>query len=417
MTNGEISNEMKSRLIRANLPATYEELVALAAGVGIPADILLSEEGWLQLPTYLNKANLLDDVTEEAIWGDAADRTVNAALKMLADVAYGRVATLNLTIKDTTGAAIPDVTVKLDSAAVVGTDPRTDENGEITISTNGGQHTIYLIYPMGYTVESTTQAVEISGVRDLEIKNVARSSESYFTISTSKNFYIARYLSPVQLDIRGGAGGGACRVATSMSSGETFNCQGGAGGYQNVQTAVDVAGKLIRAIIGAGGKGKKTTGSANSAGSRGGTTTVYIGDITHTAKGGAGGGFSTGQNTDGGAPGGWGNRGGATGDSINGGDGPRLFNDSSLPRKGAGGGGAYFYWKGNSAGDYQQYSGDGGKGGGTDGVANYIGSGNILADDATNASGGGACAVRNDRSGSCGSGDGGPGFVAFRKAV
>lgn len=415
MTNGEISNEMKSRLIRANLPATYEELVALAAGVGIPADILLSEEGWLQLPTYLNKANLLDDVTEEAIWGDAADRTVNAALKMLADVAYGRVATLHLTIKDTTGAAIPDVTVKLDSAAVVGTDPRTDENGEITISTNGGQHTIYLIYPMGYTVENTTQTVEVSGVRDLEIKNVARSSESYFTISTSKNFYIARYLSPVQLDIRGGAGGGACRVATSMSSGETFNCQGGAGGYQNVQTAVDVAGKLIRAIIGAGGKGKKTTGSANSAGSRGGTTTVYIGDITHTAKGGAGGGFSTAQNTDGGAPGGGGTRGGMGVTANNGGDGPYLFNDSSLPRKGAGGGGAYFRWEGNY--EYTQYDGDSGKGGGTDGVANYIGSGNILADDATNASGGGACAVRNDRSGSCGSGDGGPGFVAFRKAV
>lgn len=417
MTNGEISNEMKSRLIRANLPATYEELVALAAGVGIPSDIIINEEGWLQLPTYLSKANLMDDVTEEAIWGDAADRPVNAALKMLADIAYGRVATLHLTIKDTTGAAVPDVTVKLDSAAVVGTDPRTDENGEITISTNGGQHTIYLIYPMGYTVENATQTVEVSGVRDLEIQNAGRSGDAYFTISTSKNFYIARYLSPVQLDIRGGAGGGACRVATSMSSGETFNCQGGAGGYQNVQTAVDVAGKLIRAIIGAGGKGEKTTGSANSAGSRGGTTTVYIGDITHTAKGGAGGGFSTGQNTDGGAPGGWGNRGGATGDSINGGNGPYLFNDSSLPRKGAGGGGAYFYWKGNSAGDYQRYSGDGGKGGGTDGVANYIGSGNILADDATNASGGGACAVRNDRSGSCGSGDGGPGFVAFRKAV
>lgn len=415
MTNGEISNEMKSRLIRANLPATYEELVALAAGVGIPADILLSEEGWLQLPTYLNKANLLDDVTEEAIWGDAADRTVNAALKMLADVAYGRVATLHLTIKDTTGAAIPDVTVKLDSAAVVGTDPRTDENGEITISTNGGQHTIYLIYPMGYTVENTTQTVEVSGVRDLEIQNAGRSGDAYFTISTSKNFYIARYLSPVQLDIRGGAGGGACRVATSMSSGETFNCQGGAGGYQNVQTAVDVAGKLIRAIIGAGGKGKKTTGSANSAGSRGGTTTVYIGDITHTAKGGAGGGFSTAQNTDGGAPGGGGTRGGMGVTANNGGDGPYLFNDSSLPRKGAGGGGAYFRWEGNY--EYTQYAGDSGKGGGTDGVANYIGSGNILADDATNASGGGACAVRNDRSGSCGSGDGGPGFVAFRKAV
>ena len=418
MTNGEISNEMKSRLIRANLPATYEELVALAAGVGIPADILLSEEGWLQLPTYLNKANLLDDVTEEAIWGDAADRTVNAALKMLADVAYGRVATLHLTIKDTTGAAIPDVTVKLDSAAVVGTDPRTDENGEITISTNGGQHTIYLIYPMGYTVESTTQAVEISGVRDLEIKNVARSSESYFTISASKNFYIARYLSPIQLDIRGAGGGGACKVTTSKSTGDTSTCQGGAGGYQNVQTALDVIGKLVRITIGAGGYGTNTTGSATSSGGRGGTTTVYIGDSVYSAKGGAGGEFSTSQNTDGGAPGGWGYTGGIGDDEINGGNGPYLFNDSSLPRKGAGGGGAYLRWRSSS--DSVEYDGSGGQGGGTDGVSNYYGGGNIssrVAENATDASGGGACAVYNDRSAECGSGSGGPGLVAFRKAV
>lgn len=409
MRDGIISEEMKSRLIKAGLPATYEELIILAATTGIPADILINEEGWAQLPTYLSKANLMDDVTEEAIWGDAADRTVNAALKMLADVAYGRVATLNLTVLDTTGAPIPDVTVKLDSAPVVGTDPITDTDGKITISTNGGQHTLYLVYPMGFTVETANQSVEISGTRELTINTAARRANDYvYKITASKNFYIARHLSPVKLHIFGGGGAGALRVSY-LSGSNGLSCQGGAGGYSNLQQNVDVAGKLIRAIVGAGGLGRKVTASTTSAaGGTGGTTTVYVGSEMYSANGGAGGGFSTAQNTNGGAPGGGGN---TINSGVDGGNGSRLLETGALV--GAGGGGAYV--NGNQAFMY----GNGGKNGGTAGESVPQGLyDNVITDNATNAGGSGGCAVNlREAIATFGTGNGGPGIVAFKKAV
>ena len=412
MTNGIISEEMKSRLIKAGLPATYEELIILAATTGIPADILINEEGWAQLPTYLSKANLMDDVTEEAIWGDAADRTVNAALKMLADVAYGRVATLNLTVLDTTGAPIPDVTVKLDSPPVVGTDPRTNEDGKITISTNGGQHKLYLVYPMGFTVETANQSVEISGVRDLTINTAVRRANTYtYKITTSKNFYIARYLSPVKMHLFGGGGAGALKIA-SIDGSSKISCQGGAGGYSNLQESVDVAGKLIRAIVGAGGLGHKTTSRSYSAyGGRGGQTTLYVGDQIYTAQGGAGGGFGASKNTDGGAPGGAGQGSPMFGD-FDGGAGQKLLETGTVT--GGGGGGCQLVGDGNL-----QY-GNGGSGGGTRAMAAPQGLyDDIITEDATTAGGSGACAVNPYYASTAtfGTGNGGPGIIAFKKAV
>jgi hypothetical protein len=407
VTNGIISEEMKSRLIRANLPATYEELVALAAGVGIPSDIIINEEGWAQLPTYLSKANLMDDVTEEAIWGDAADRTVNAALKMLADVAYGRVATLNLSVLDTTGAPIPDVTVKLDSPPVVGTDPRTDEDGKITISTNGGQHTLYLVYPMGFTVETANQSVEISGVRDLTLNTAARRANTYtYKITASKNFYIARYLYPIKLDIRGAGGGGCVSVGYSPST-DGVSAQGGAGGYATLENAINTPGKLIRVSIGAAGPGGKVSPTGGSSGQRGGTTTVRIDEEVYSASGGAGGRGGTSQNTDGGSAG------GAGADRNNSGeDGQRLFGKSATERVASGGGGA---WVGN----YTAYRGEAGVGGGTDGYAYYNSSSSYTVPNAKNASGGGGLAmfIGSQVTGTNKAGDGGPGLVAFKKAV
>lgn len=51
---------------------------------GLPIDLLgLNAAGINQAGTDLNKANLLTDATEQAIWGSAADRTPDAALKQL----------------------------------------------------------------------------------------------------------------------------------------------------------------------------------------------------------------------------------------------------------------------------------------------------------------------------------------------
>lgn len=63
MIDGIIKADGTSRLMRANLPATYEEFKAQAAAGSLPLDVLFNADGWNQLPTFLNKANLLKDAT------------------------------------------------------------------------------------------------------------------------------------------------------------------------------------------------------------------------------------------------------------------------------------------------------------------------------------------------------------------
>lgn len=72
-----------SRLVKASFPATYEEFRAQAAAGTLTLDMLFNAAGWSQLPTFLAKANLLTDETEQILWGNAADRTVDLALRKL----------------------------------------------------------------------------------------------------------------------------------------------------------------------------------------------------------------------------------------------------------------------------------------------------------------------------------------------
>ena len=420
MIDGIISETMNSRKILAALPATYEEFVALALSSGVPADIIISEEGWRQLPTWLNKANLLSDITEVAVFGNASNRTVDAALKMLADVAYGRVATLKLTVLDTDGNPVPDVTVKLDATPTVGVDEITDENGQITISTDGGTHTANLIYPLGYSAEKGSITVEVSGTREETVQTVSRSFGSYQMITTAKTFYIARYLSPVQFHVHGGGGSGGIHLTGSLSDAGDGQMQGGAGGYYQVTDAIETAGKLIQISPGAGGaRNASSSNSITKAGNRGGTTTLTVGGTTYSATGGAGGGNSTSNNEDGGAYGG-----GKPATSLtvtgDGEDGPNLFNDSTLEKVGSGGGGAYIRYSSNDE-SYNFRTGDPGESGGTrskayDLRATSANTTYISTDDATMGGGSGALVI------ACyptkrWTGSGGPGFVAFRKAV
>lgn len=420
MRDGIISEQMKSRLIKAGLPATYEELVALAADTGIPSDILFNEEGWRQLPTYLSKANLLSDATEVAIWETAKNRTVNDALKMLADVAYGRVASLTLTVNDTDGNPIPDVTVRLDSAPTVGTDPTTGTDGKIKLDTNAGEHTVYLVYPLGYSAETGSTTVQVTGNTAITVQSVSRKADTtVFTLTEAKSFYISRHLSPVEFDLRGGGGSG-CAIAGRYVSSQISRAQGGAGGYVTKTGAVDVSGKLIRVYPGSGAVGataiKPSSGVNVATGNPGGTTTLQIGDQTFSAPGGSGGKSSSSQNTSGGA---YGGAGSIPYDACDGENGKYLFNDSSLERKGGGGGGAYLKYDGSPSHDHDEYYGDGGFSGGTDGYSNGSSRNeDAKSDDANNAGGSGACICKTSSgSGNVVTGRGGPGFVAFRKAV
>lgn len=375
----------------------------------------------LEEGTPLVKSTLLSDNTEVAVWGDSADRTVDAALKMLSDVAYGRLAIIDLTVLDTDGAPVPDVTVKLDASPVVGTDERTDENGYLRLYTDGGSHTVHLVYPMGYTGETSNHTVEVSGTRVLQVKEFGKSSTANFILTSAKTFYIARHLSPVEFDLRGGGGSGG--VATSspqkddVGTSTYLRAQGGAAGYANRPGAIDVAGKLIRVSVGAGGAARYTGGKPGSyRGNTGGTTSVSIDGATYSAAGGRGGQTGiTAQNTSGGSVGGAGEMTNYTGNTNAGGAGLPLFGDDSQSQYGGGGGGGY------ARGSSNCYSGNAGLPHGTRGSGlDSMGSDGRSTQDATYSGGSGGFAGFG-QSTSWGdkfhSGKGGDGFVAFRKAV
>lgn len=366
--------------------------------------------------TPLNKATLLTDETEQAIWGNTSDRTVDDALKILSDVAYGRVSILNLTVLDTSGNPIPDVAVALDTTPNIVDGPLTDENGTLTINTSGGSHTVNLAYPLGYSAETGSQAIEVSGVRNLTVQAVSRKNTSeIFTFSSSKrNFRIARFLSPIQICLFGGGGSGCVMCANKDDS--SCGGQAGAGGYTLTQNNVDIAGKLISVFIGAGGGGSSMSFSYGSGrrGNSGGTTSINVGGTVYSAKGGGGGDYHTFRNANnilGGAYGG-----GWQGANLptEGQDGSHLFGDSSQPVYGGGGGGVASY--GSDA-----IGGDEGRGGGTSGSA-YDGAGDDYypdyteSDDATTAGGSGA-ALSAWRATGARSGQGGSGLAAFRKQV
>lgn len=92
MTDGVIKGTGNSRYLKSvpnfmALYPTYEAFVqALIAGT-LPIDLYgKNSNGWNTQGTDLNKASLLTDAAETAIWGSAANRTVSAALQQLRSI-------------------------------------------------------------------------------------------------------------------------------------------------------------------------------------------------------------------------------------------------------------------------------------------------------------------------------------------
>lgn len=82
MIDGIIKADGTSRLMRAELPATYEEFRAQCLAGAQPLDILFNAIGWSQLPTFLNKENLLKDTTAE-MFGKGVNAVPDDIFKLL----------------------------------------------------------------------------------------------------------------------------------------------------------------------------------------------------------------------------------------------------------------------------------------------------------------------------------------------
>lgn len=82
MIDGIIKADGTSRLMKSELPATYEEFRAQCHAGTQPLDVLFNALGWSQMPTFLNKANLLKDTTA-ALFGLSTDAVPDSVFDWL----------------------------------------------------------------------------------------------------------------------------------------------------------------------------------------------------------------------------------------------------------------------------------------------------------------------------------------------
>ena len=346
--------------------------------------------------TPLNKANLLSDAAETALFGSAADRTVNdafmgigARLKLI----MSDMAEIELTVLTASGKAVPNMPIEgaLDAA------------GNVLVTDSSGK-------AYGYVPEGSV-TLSVSGYADVQNYSVTMSVEkgqsykktitlstiNFVKLTSSKSVKFSPNVSRVDVTVVGGGGSGGTGTGRNGAG-------GGGGGYCTVQENVDfVPGTTYSAVIGAGGKGVQAYDPRD--GNAGGASSF----MGITANGGSGGGrgMSNGNNAAGGA----GNGAGGTGVAYNktpgagaAGSVPGYSSFTETVRYGGGGGGGRgFTYDGGGAGGADFGAKGGGKGAGSS------------AASGTGGGGGGGGGDDSDGDISYGTGgDGGSGCVAIR---
>lgn len=91
---------------------TYEAFAAALVGGTLPVDLgALNAPGVQTLGTALNKANLLSDAVEKAIWGSTANRTPSQALEKLRALITAAQSTANGRLRVETGSYVGTGTI------------------------------------------------------------------------------------------------------------------------------------------------------------------------------------------------------------------------------------------------------------------------------------------------------------------
>ncbi len=236
--------------------------------------------------TPLNKASLLSDATETAMFGAAANRTVDEAFSGLAaqiKLIMSNTAAITLTLKDSAGHAIPGVLVQ----GIL------TESGQAVYSSTDG-------VAAGYVAEGS-QTIKITGYADIEdytetiavtkgttiTKALTLTTRNFLKITSSKSVMFSGNVNTVDVTVVGGGGGGSSSATTQY--GRQCGGNGGGGGYCVLQTDVSVQdNQSYAAIIGAGGTGGVSLDGASGEGQIGkdGGQSSFMGVTAAGGKGG-----------------------------------------------------------------------------------------------------------------------------------
>lgn len=236
----------------------YDETGAL-----LRYEYLALEDAPSDVGTDLSKANLLTDDTETALFGSAADRTVNDALAGIAGqlkLIKDDVASITVTLKDSAGAAIPGVLVQ----GIL------SESGQAVYSSDSG-------VVSGYIPEGS-QTIKVTGYADIAdysetisvtkgtsiTKTITLTTVNFLKITSSKSVKFSGNVNRVDVSAVGGGGGagaGAANAYTHAASGG-----GGGSGCVSIQTNVTFSANVAySAMIGAAGLGAKYSNGQRTA--------------------------------------------------------------------------------------------------------------------------------------------------------
>lgn len=271
MKDGIIKENGASRLVKGSLPATYDEFKALAASAGVPVDVLFNAAGWQQLPTFLNKENLLRDLTAQ-LFGlkPADDPTVDDAF-LAVFLTSSNAGLVKIQVYEA-GTQTPIGGVRIIGVTdMLGGDLYADDQGFALGLATSETSTIkvstdYLDLTAQTTFTGETPAQKITEVTlyATRVSNQAGKTET-FTVSTQKMF--TNKVKRVDVHCVGGGAGGSTGSARykSSDSGDTHTAtsgQGGGGGESVFKTDVLFQANTLFQIV-VGGKGTGQAGHKN----------------------------------------------------------------------------------------------------------------------------------------------------------
>lgn len=266
MKDGIIKENGASRLVKGSLPATYDEFKALAASAGVPVDVLFNAAGWQQLPTFLNKANLLQDFTATLLGLDPADDpTVDDAF-LNVFLTSANAGLLKIRVYET-GTQTPIGGVRITGVTdMLGGDLYADDNGLAVGMAVAETSTIQVdtsyIDLTGQTIFSG--ATPVREITEITLYATRIPSGTVIQIDSSKSIMVsggqdnlATRDVPVHL-IGGGQGGGVgyCSVDSETSKIDAlYTGLGGRRGKSYVSTIQIETNKPYPVVVGAGGNG------------------------------------------------------------------------------------------------------------------------------------------------------------------
>lgn len=246
--------------------------------------------------TVLSKATLLKDATETDIFGGSNDRTVDDALmkisqklnanisdvddlRRLVSLIMNDVASITLTVKDSSGKPIQGVSVT-GVLTESGQPAYSNESGVISGVISEGSQTISV---KGYAdIEDYSETISVVKGESIT-KVIVLNTRNFLKILSTQNVKFSGNVNTLDVTVVGGGGGGAAGSYGYPNGLAQQACGGGGGGggYCVVKTSVNFAANTpYSAIIGEGG-----ALSSNGNGGDGGASS-FLGIIANGGKGG-----------------------------------------------------------------------------------------------------------------------------------